>query len=277
MVVEESIYNIIPPKPVEAPKPRVFKPKENKAVAATASTFRVPGSFQPDVINLGGLATSSVSGQRAHAEFGKPQGLYTNDPKNYMKKFAKTASVPSLEVVKDTCPEILKPTQVRESKFGAGGGGPPKKGEAPIMNLVSSKNFVVSNAVEAILAAPKQLQDKTKEHVRNESFGKVPKYLEQIKKDIQAECDYIRELQQKQRLDSTPLRPLSEEERLNLSEHIKAKWESVNESYQGMTHLTVLDTVGKVHMKEKCEAQLLQLEKDLERLNKSKINIDIAA
>ena len=31
----------------------------------------------------------------------------------------------------------------------------PKKDEKPIMGLVSDKNFIVSNAVENILAAPK--------------------------------------------------------------------------------------------------------------------------
>ena len=31
----------------------------------------------------------------------------------------------------------------------------PKLGEKPIMGLVSDKNFIVSNAVENILAAPK--------------------------------------------------------------------------------------------------------------------------
>ena len=53
----------------------------------------------------------------------------------------------------------------------------PKKQEKPIMGLVSDKNFIVSNAVENILAAPKMPANSQKDYLKKKNFGKVPKYL----------------------------------------------------------------------------------------------------
>merc|ERR1740121_1692450 len=143
------------------------------------------------------------------------------------------------------------------------------------MNLASQKNFVVSNAVEAILAAPKKLDEGAKDYLKKEDYGKTPKYLEHIKKDIEAEYDYIGQLQQ-QHLDMqrSAVRPLEEDERANLIEGLKAKWERVNTEYQATTHLTKLDTIGKIKRKEKYEAELTQIEKDIERLNRKGILVD---
>ena len=51
----------------------------------------------------------------------------------------------------------------------------PKKQEKPIMGLVSDKNFIVSNAVENILAAPKMPANSQKDYLKKKNFGKVPK------------------------------------------------------------------------------------------------------
>lgn len=53
----------------------------------------------------------------------------------------------------------------------------PKINEKPIMGLVSDKNFIVSNAVENILAAPKLPSNSNKDYLKKKNYGKVPKYL----------------------------------------------------------------------------------------------------
>jgi len=45
------------------------------------------------------------------------------------------------------------------------------------MGLVSDKNFIVSNAVENILAAPKLPQNSDKDYLKKKNYGKVPNYL----------------------------------------------------------------------------------------------------
>ncbi len=63
----------------------------------------------------------------------------------------------------------------------------PKSTDKPIMGLVSDKNFIVSNAVENILAAPKLPENKEKDYLKKKNYGKVPKYLQNIKKEIEDE------------------------------------------------------------------------------------------
>jgi hypothetical protein len=53
----------------------------------------------------------------------------------------------------------------------------PALDEKPIMGLVSDKNFIVSNAVENILAAPKLPVNNNKDYLKKNTYGKVPKYL----------------------------------------------------------------------------------------------------
>ena len=53
----------------------------------------------------------------------------------------------------------------------------PLKDEKPIMGLVSDKNFIVSNAVENILAAPKLPTNSDKDYLKKKNYGKVPRYL----------------------------------------------------------------------------------------------------
>merc|ERR1712039_207356 len=123
----------------------------------------------------------------------------------------------------------------------------PRANEAaPVMNLVTSKNFVVANAVETILACPKKTSTTTKDYLRKEDYGKVPKYLNQIKSDINAEYQYIQDLQtQYDQAYGQQTSQLSEEERKGLIDGLKAKWELVNTEYQGGTHITKLDTTAK--------------------------------
>ena len=70
----------------------------------------------------------------------------------------------------------------------------PKKDEKPIMGLVSDKNFIVSNAVENILAAPKLPTNNEKDFLKKKNYGKVPKYLQTIKKEIEDEYQLVREM-----------------------------------------------------------------------------------
>ena len=50
----------------------------------------------------------------------------------------------------------------------------PKREEKPIQGLVSDKNYIVANAVENILAAPKVKANKEREYLKKRNYGKVP-------------------------------------------------------------------------------------------------------
>lgn len=100
----------------------------------------------------------------------------------------------------------------------------------------------------------------------------MPKYLEMIKKDIAAENEYIRQMQSQE--EESPVRLMTNEEKAGLIQGLKVKWESVNTEYQAITHMTKLDTVGKIRRKEGYEAELSQIEKDIEKLNRQTIYVD---
>mmetsp|Transcript_38576 Transcript_38576/g.102019 ORF Transcript_38576/g.102019 Transcript_38576/m.102019 type:complete len:278 (+) Transcript_38576:89-922(+) len=266
--MEESIYNIIPPKPVTVERPPMHRSKYNPKMPPTASTFHTGGSTHPHMSNMAGELDSKPVANRATGIMGKAPGVTRNDPNEFMRAGARTEKVLSLLEVKKVAPETLQPTKLSvKNKPDV-----PRRDEAPVMNLCTSKNYVVANAVETILAAPKKLPDNAKDYLKKEDFGKVPKYLQHVKKDIQAEYDYIGQLQQAQYEAQQPqVRAMDENERLALIDGLKAKWESVNTEYQAQTHLTKLDTMGKIKRKEKFEAQLAQIEKDIEKLNRKNI------
>lgn len=56
---------------------------------------------------------------------------------------------------------------------------------------------------------------------------------------------------------------------------LKGKWDEVNGTYQKSSVLSLasLDTIGKVKRKEMYEAQLAQIERDIEKLSKDQVYV----
>lgn len=108
-------------------------------------------------------------------------------------------------------------------------------------------------------------------------YGKIPKYIQRIKKDIEEENEYLVAVKREQEAaERSKRRLLSTEERSSLLNSLKIKWEEVNAEYQQITHMTVLDTLSKVRRKERFEVELKQIEKDMDLLNrKEDIWIDL--
>lgn len=267
----ESIYSIIPPKPVLVEKPPMHRSKHHGLKPPSCSTFHTQGSTMPALSNLTGLSDEKPVEDLSARSFGPQPGSARNHPANYMRKASKTEKVATLEEVKRTKPDLLKPTNLAPRHKPA----VPRRDEKPIFNLVTSKNFIVANAVDNILATPRKPTDGTKDYLHKEDYGKTPKYLAHIKQDIQDEFNYIRELQQQREdMRRSLVQPLQEGERENLIEGLKARWEQANQEYQATTHLTKLDTIGKIKRKGQYEADLSQIEKDIEKLNRKNILVD---
>jgi hypothetical protein len=270
--LEESIYNILPPKMEPVPKMPMHKSKFPGDMPPTASTFKVRSC---SVTNLVGATAKEPASQAelGHATFGMPPGSFNPDPKKILQKCSSCPKVMSLKELKKVNPEALAPPQHAPSRMPP----VPRITEKPIMNLVSSKNFVTANAVENILAAPKKVGVEVKDYLHKEDYGKVPTYLTKIKNDIQEEYDYIRRLQEEEyrMMVESQQRTLTQEEQYALIEGLKAKWEKVNTDYQATTHITLMDSIGKKIRKEKYEAMLALIEKDIEKLNKGSIVVDV--
>jgi hypothetical protein len=252
----ESIYNIVPPKEIEQQKLPMYRSQHNPLLPPTNTSFGGAQTSHPVCMNIAGDTRGRIVPTKAGRTFGQPKGSYSSLPNNYMKKNSSTSKIQTLSEVRRSAPNLLQPSSLK-AKLKP---DVPKTSDAPVMNLVTSKNFVVANAVETILAAPKKVTTQAKDYLNKDDYGKVPKYLKNIKNDIEAEYDYIRMLQEQEEEEAASQhRTMPEEERIAILNGLKAKWEAVNTEFQGAAHLTVLDSSGKIYRKEKWESQLAQI------------------
>merc|ERR1719316_1641059 len=237
---------MIPPPVVPLPKVPVHKSKFPGTVPPSASTFGLSRSVS--VKNIAGELKERHLGhqdyRKSHASLGLPPGSFQPDPTKILGKCSKTPKVATLSSVKKSNPELLVPTQLKASFK------PP---------------------------APKKVVQEVPDYLHKDDYGKVPAYLTQIKKDIEEEYDYIRRLQdeEEEEIRNSQVRQLTEDEKNALIEGLKAKWEKVNTDYQATTHITYMDTVGKKIRKEKYEAMLMQIERDIEKLHKRAVIVDV--
>jgi len=177
----------------------------------------------------------------------------------------------------------------------------PKRDEKPIQGLVSDKNFIVANAVENILAgkyhfkkisknrplhfyllrlcsAPKLPGNKDKDFLKKQTYGKTPKYLTNIKNEIEDEYNLVREMQIEEQAEEDRRKYLMpEDERAELIAALKKKWEVLHIEYQKEAHYPKLDTLGKKSRKINLEKEMEQIEQDIKKLTKNYIFIDTTA
>lgn len=153
----------------------------------------------------------------------------------------------------------------------------PTREEKPVMGLVTSKNFITCNAVENILAVPKKTDVRQVSYMNKKGYGCVPGYLEKVKGEIQDEYNYIMQMQEAQEDADQEggygrTRMISENERVEMLNGLKTNWDRINKAYQTLSF--TLDTPAKKQRKEEFEAQLEQIERDIERLSKRNVFVE---
>lgn len=129
------------------------------------------------------------------------------------------------------------------------------------------------NEIALVTIVPRRHREEEPNYLQKEDYGKVPAYLSQVKEEIQRENQMVEEYVRNQmgmgNSDEAGLEELPNEERLQLIEQLKTKWDTVNAQYQRICHMVNLDTIGKVRRKEQLEIELRQIEQDIERLERS--------
>jgi len=268
----ESIYNLIPQPVPPIVKPDKYVSKHSGDKPPTFSTFGLTNTSKPGYKNIQGAEAVLAEGhhifKKSHATMGKEGNA--RKPADMLKKgtgggagaadanaaistgFKYTDRMRPLVPTKDECALV-----------------------AASMKHTETKNFVTSNAVENILAVPKR-EEEGVDWLKKPHFGEVPPYLSKIKQEIADEYEYIKSMQQQQ-MDEGPagMKLMPEEERAELIIALKKKWDAVNKLYQASSVLSLasLDTIGKVKRKEMYEAQLAQIEKDIEKLSKKNVYV----
>jgi len=231
----ESIYYLIP-------NPEIVPPKEPMHVS------KHPGVVDPKLFEMG-------VAHRGRGTFGPANGQSKPSADTFLKSHTGEPVLPA----------PTKPTMTK-TKIKA-----PVPTDAPVMGLVSSKNFITSNAVENILSQPKKVPVPQMLATSKPDYGKVPGYLKTIKSKITAEKEQIAEEMRaaEQAAKAGSMRKMSDDERATLVVELKMKWQRVNEAYQKLPF--TLDTPMRRMRKEKYEAELTQLEKDIENLSRKTV------
>ncbi|CEO95981.1 Enkurin domain-containing protein [Plasmodiophora brassicae] len=261
---EETIFGLIP-----RPKPPVPRPPRHKCghkwdTPPTASTFGPAATTQLPVTNLSGstdMPPMSHSFRQEAALFG-PKNLARPNPVQYLRKADRMQIALVGEKKRHEPPHECNPKPAI-----------PPPSDRPIMGLVTSKKFVKTNAIGVILSEPVKRTRKLRSEFtgRHAEFGKVPAYLDDVKREIQIEYDYIDKLhsRDKEKLPKeTSIEQLPESERAALLNALKSKWGDVQRQYQAIAHHVILDTIGQVRRKEQFERDLVKLENDIEKLSK---------
>jgi hypothetical protein len=151
----------------------------------------------------------------------------------------------------------------------------PRRDERPHRLPPSNKDFVTENAIAAMLTEPRYKTKSETNWLAAETFGKVPAYLSRVKREIEAEREYVLGLLDQQQMEQESAagqqtREMSDDERHELISALKAKWDAVNIKYQQIAHRKIStsnSTVSEIRWKENCESQMAQLEADIKRLS----------
>jgi len=231
----ESIYALLPQTQVVPPKPPMHVSKYKGSVDPREWPMGVP--------------------KRSNATFGVPKGTYKPDPRTFTKKHAGEITLPDPKAPTMTKPKLKVPLIKRDDK--------------PIMGLVSAKNFVTANAVENILMQPKKLPDGDIEPMKKADFAKVPQYLQTVKQKIAHEKAIVEEFNMRMtqaQNSQGAVRKMSEAERSELLVALKQRWQHTNSEYQKLPFHVGTDRARM--RKEKYEANLAQIEKDIETLSR---------
>lgn len=246
---DESIYNLIPKEQYIPEKAKRYRSQYPGNLAPTASTFGLNTTSKPVCSNLSGKF--NLEGGH-HAAIGKgstmgaPNGALKPDTTMFRKK---GTGQPTL-VDKKAVTKIQRDPAFKKQAV-------PKRDEKPIHGLVSDKNFIVANAVENILAAPKLAANKDKDYLKKKTYGQVPKYVTKIKQEIEDEYNLVREMQIEEQNDRDRQKMLMpEEERQELIAALKKKWEVLHHKFQKESIHSKLDTIGKKSRKENLEREM---------------------
>ncbi|KAK2147147.1 hypothetical protein LSH36_568g03031 [Paralvinella palmiformis] len=201
-----------------------------------------------------------------------PAKVQTRPPNEFLKKHEKEPKLPEKMKFKYPNEERRKPPV-------------PKRDEQPILGLKTNKNFITQNAIENIMAVPKKPEKnyadtrKGDKHplepsglepkfVHKKDFGKTPGYLERRKAELQrAQDEYNSYIAEHFRRGA--MKQLNEDEREDILNGLKSNWELLHHEYQGLSVVT--DTAPKKNRKERMEAEMKQLERDIESIEKHKI------
>lgn len=265
--MSESIYNLIPVENTTTFTPLNHTSKYNATVKAEAAASKKTGAlFGPK----GGVKPSTQKFLK------KGDGVTLKVTSRASQSKSRGSYEPTV-----LAPAITERTPAAVRNFV------PRHTEKATLAPRSTKEFVKTNRIEAVGAtvrrAPSAYIDRvsgtgarfaketsglTAKYSRSSGYGKTPKYLTQRKAEMEAAAQAQAE-QEQANASGNGLHQITPDERATILEGLKANWESLHREYQGLSMFT--DTTPKKTMRNNMEAQLNQLEADINRFERHKV------
>ncbi|KAL4460355.1 hypothetical protein ABPG74_000106 [Tetrahymena malaccensis] len=255
----ECIYNILGKKNKKKQE-GLYKSKYPHNIAPTGSTFINKNTTRPGVANLAGEFKLFKGGHEYKFQtqtFGKPKGESKLDPKHFQKRGDTQQNPNDIFRIKkggpykDPVPKFVQGEDFNQDKENE-----------------QKKNFIVSNAIDiAMMEVPIRKTQPLIDY-KQKDYGKVPKYLETVKNDIEKE---YRVYQKNMRIlrgetESTKSNQPTKEDLIKRREKLKDQWTETYNKYSKMAHKTKFDTLIEKEKKAGYEKELNQLEVEIRNL-----------
>jgi len=264
-MIEESVYSLVPKPEQSKDKQPMYRSHHGHAgttIPPTASTFGFHGTSKV-LLNVAGAASDAEivaphPARREFATFGKAVSNAIN-PHEFLKKAAGTTKQASTS----------SPAKQRSHSSEAATRAPvPKRREKPIMGLKTDKNFVVANAVDAILTAPKRVAVSADRAVERSTFGALPEYLQEIKTQLKRTAEEQAKAAAEKEAASKA-QELSDSELDGLRQQLQHRRAELNKQY--LTLSVNLHTQSQLKRKEYLEKNLQALDAAITKLVRKKI------
>ena len=220
--------------------------EENEEKTRERYKSKYSGSIHPSA-----FPTFGVNDRRLAATFGKARNALKPDPKSFLQRSssvklnaAERARQPMIETIEDSAREKARIKAPIPSDRG-------QLRERVVIDRVK-KNALDVIFTEGNPKVTKTGDDRLFEEYNRNTRGKVPKYLQEIKKNIA----------HGNRVVTAPLAHEEENEEENGEEAVlRQQWQYLNAIYQKLPF--VIDTPSKKARKEECEGQLDAIERRL--------------
>jgi len=252
--MNESVYSLIPepyiPPEKAARHVSKFRTTTTKLAPPQYTTF--PAVSEPPVDG-----TMSLNFRRPAANMGREVGPSV-DPKAYLKKGEGVVS-------------IIPAEHKQKLTMKA-----PLIVDKPVMGLKTEKDFVSSNVVDISNMPTKGRHVQAERATDRPSFGKVPRYLNNVKDQIQGEKEQLetykaQRTQMQEDAKSEFVQQLSEQRRQELVSQLKERWEEKHKQLLAMPFAR--DTMMQISRKEAVEKELLEIEQAIQKLEKKVVYV----
>ena len=250
--MNESVFNLIPAQAQVRVNPAMYRSK-HRNLAPSCSTFGLHGTSKV-LANVAGepeAAPPVHPSVKATGSFGKSVADTIN-PRDFLKCSAGATKPLTTFKRSQTQPKAAVP-----SKF-----------DKPVMGLTTDKNFVVANAVESILTAPKRLEATVERAVDKQNFGQTPAYLNRIKAELKTQ-QVIAERAHAQEISDRECEVMSEDEIEELRASLKVRQDALTKQFQTLSF--TLETATQKKRKEMLERSMQEVEAMLKKLGKRRI------